>query len=113
MTGLEPQRKGWRRALGLLPLFVLAHFVHHLVTALPTPLLPFIRKEFSLDYTQAGLVISAFSLAYGIGQLPAGWLADRIGNRWLITFGIVGVCLILAGLAFGFAMRRVRPTRAE
>jgi len=56
---------------GLLPLFVLAHFAHHLLTALPVPLLPMIRSDFGVDYTQSGLVISAFVLAYGIGQVPA------------------------------------------
>lgn len=69
--------------MGLVPLFVLAHFSHHVLTALTVPLLPFIRNDFALDYTQAGLVVSSFSLAYGIGQLPAGWLADRAGARFV------------------------------
>jgi len=80
---------------------VLAHFGHHLLTALPVPLLPLIRDDFALDYTQSGLVVMAFSLAYGIGQLPAGWLADRIGPRILITIGISGVAL--AGLLVGLS----------
>jgi FSR family fosmidomycin resistance protein-like MFS transporter len=87
--------------LGLLPLFVLAHFTHHLLTALATPLLPFIRDEFNLSYTRAGLLASAFSLAYGLAQLPAGWLADRIGRRTLITIGICGVAL--AGFLIGLS----------
>ncbi len=74
-----------------MPLFVLAHLSHHLVTALPVPLLPYIRDEFALDYTRAGLIISAFGVVYGICQLPAGWLADRFGPRILLTLGIVGV----------------------
>ena len=86
---------------GLLPLFVLAHFAHHLLTALPVPLLPMIRSDFGLDYTQSGFVISAFILAYGIGQVPAGWLADRVGPRILITIGILGVAL--AGLFVGLS----------
>lgn len=86
---------------GLLPLFVLAHCAHHLLTALPTPLLPMIRTHFILDYTQSGWLISAFSLAYGIGQLPAGWLADRIGPRLLITMGICGVAV--AGFSIGLS----------
>ena len=77
----------------LLPLFVLAHFGHHLLTALPVPLLPMIRSDFGLDYTKAGLVVSAFNIAYGFGQLPAGWLADRLGSRLLIMCGICGVAL--------------------
>ena len=80
---------------------MLAHFSHHLLTALPVPLLPLIRDDFKLDYTQAGLVNSAFSLSYGIGQLPAGWLADRIGPRILVTIGICGVAL--AGLLVGLS----------
>ena len=80
---------------------MLAHLAHHLVTALPVPLLPFIRDEFALDYTRAGLVISAFGIVYGASQLPAGWLADRIGARLLITTGIIGVAVtgLLVGLS--------------
>jgi FSR family fosmidomycin resistance protein-like MFS transporter len=64
-------------------------------------LLPFIRNDFALDYTQSGLVVSAFSLAYGFGQLPAGWLADRAGARFVITVSISGVAL--AGLFVGLS----------
>jgi len=86
-------------------LFALAHFAHHLVTALPVPLLPFIRDDFALDYTQAGVVIMAFNLSYGISQLPSGWLADRISPRILLTIGIVGVAL--AGLLVGLSQTYV------
>jgi len=90
----------------LLPLFVLAHFGHHLLTALPVPLLPMIRSDFALDYTRSGWVVSAFTLCYGIGQLPGGWLADRIGPRSMITIGICGVALagFLVGLSQTFVM---------
>jgi len=85
---------------------MLAHFSHHLLTALPVPLLPFIRDDFDLDYTQAGLVVSVFSLSYGIGQLPGGWLADRIGARIMITISICGVALagFLVGLSQTYIM---------
>ncbi|HIJ55269.1 MAG TPA: MFS transporter [Deltaproteobacteria bacterium] len=86
---------------GTLWLFVLSHFSHHVITALIVPLLPYIRNDFALDYTQSGFVISAFSLSYGIGQLPAGWLADRMGSRNLISISIVGVAL--AGLMVGLS----------
>jgi len=88
---------------------VLAHFAHHLLTALPVPLLPFIRDDFALGYTQSALVISAFTLSYGIGQLPAGRLADRIGPRLLIAVGISGVALagLLVGLSQSYVMMLV------
>ena len=70
------------------------------------PLLPFIRKEFGLDYTRASFVTSSFALANGAGQLPAGWLADRIGPTVLIMVGILGVALagVLVGISQTYAM---------
>jgi MFS family permease len=88
-------------SLGLIPLFALAHFSHHVLTALTVPLMPFIRNSFHLDYTQSGWVVSAFTLAYGIAQLPSGWLADRFDTRKLITLGISGVAA--AGLLVGLS----------
>jgi predicted MFS family arabinose efflux permease len=87
--------------LGLVPLFVMAHTGHHIVSALLTPLLPFIRSDFSLDYTSVGVLVSAYSLSYGVSQIPAGWLADRFGPRIVLTYGVSGVALagIIAGLS--------------
>ena len=84
-----------------MPLFVLAHFCHHVVGSLLTPLLPFIRSDFTLSKTQVGILGSAYNLPYGLGQLPGGWLADRIGPRKLILIGISGVAI--AGLLVGIA----------
>ena len=87
---------------GVLPLFMLAHLAHHLVPTLPIPLLPFIRDEFALDYTRAGFVISAFGVVYGISQLPAGWLADRLGPHIVIT--IISICgVAVTGFLVGFS----------
>jgi len=81
---------------GSIALFVLGHFGHHLVSFLTTPLLPYIRADFQLDYTASGMLVSAFTVAYGFAQLPAGWLADRLRPSLLITVAISGVAL--AGL---------------
>jgi len=78
-----------------------AHFAHHLLTALPGPLLPFIRSDFGLNYAQSSFVTSSFTFSNGIGQLPAGWLADRVGPRILITVGILGVAI--AGFLVGIS----------
>ena len=86
-------------------MFVVAHCAHHLVTALPVPLLPYIRDEFSLDYTRAALVVSAFSVPYGFAQLPSGWLADRFGARRMVCVGISGVAF--AGLLVGLSTHYV------
>ena len=94
------------RISNMLLLFTAAHLVHHLLTALQIPLLPYIRSDFNMDYTQAGFVISAFTLSYGISQIPAGWLADRMGRAMLVTVGIVGVAIsgLLVGISANFTM---------
>ncbi|MEJ2739905.1 MAG: MFS transporter [Dehalococcoidia bacterium] len=91
--------------ISVLPFFIVAHCVHHLLTSLPQPLLPFIRAGFNLTYTQSAFVISSFALANAFSQLPAGFLADRIGTRALVTIGIVGVAV--AGLMVGLSQTYV------
>ncbi|MFC1900739.1 MFS transporter [Chloroflexota bacterium] len=90
----------------MVPLFVLAHFSHHLVMALMQPLSPFIRDEFGISYEQVAWLLSSFTLAYGLSQLPAGWLADRIGPRILILVGTSGVaaCGLLAGISHTYTV---------
>ncbi len=89
-----------------LPWFIMAHFGHHLLTALPSPLLPAIRTEFGLSYVQASLVTTSFALAGGAGQIPSGWLADRIKPAILIAVGTLGVAVggILVGLSQTYIM---------
>jgi FSR family fosmidomycin resistance protein-like MFS transporter len=80
--------------------------MHHLLGALLTPLLPSIRDQFALDYTQAGFLVSAYSWAYGISQVPAGYLSGKVKLRLIMTIGISGVALagILVGVSTSFYM---------
>jgi FSR family fosmidomycin resistance protein-like MFS transporter len=100
---LSPKVRGYFRTFfgSILPLFVLAHFTHHVITAIAAPLLPLIRTSFSLSYTESGMLLSAFTIAYGMGHLPAGWLSDRISPVLMIFIGIAGVAI--AGVMFGLA----------
>jgi sugar phosphate permease len=50
--------------------------------------LPLIGREFALSPTVMGVVISAFFVGYGTMQIPGGMIADKIGSRKAITFGI-------------------------
>lgn len=91
---------------GLLPLFMLAHFGHHVVGAMISPLLPMIRDDLSLTYTTAGVLVSVFSIVGGIAQLPAGWLADKFGPRIMILLSVTGVAAggIMIGLSNSYGM---------
>ena len=46
---------------------------------------PEIAKQFGLSKTTMGLVLSAFTWAYALGQIPAGWLGDRFGPKRVLT----------------------------
>ena len=60
-------------------------------------LLPLIKKEFSLSYTQAGLLITAFTVTTGLGSFISGYLGDRFGQRIILSGGflIASLALIL------------------
>jgi len=100
---VEAGRKQNLRLLfsGLVPLFVFAHFGHHGVGAMMRPLMPMIRSDLGLNLTQAGYLMSAFTITNGLAQLPAGWLADRFGARLMVLLGITGVAV--AGFFIGFS----------
>jgi sugar phosphate permease len=44
-----------------------------------------IAKQFGLSKSTMGLVLAAFTWAYALGQMPAGWLGDRFGPRKVLT----------------------------
>ncbi len=92
---------GNKRSYMFILFFVSAHFFHHLLTSIIVPLLPMIRDSFDLTYAQAGGVASAFTISYGLAQLPSGWIADRVGAKYLLFFGISGVAV--AGALVGFS----------
>ncbi len=62
-------------------------------------LLPSIRKELALSFTQGGTLAAANIFSYALLQLPAGYLADRFGLRRIFLIGGVGTTALL--LTFG------------
>lgn len=92
-----------------LPLFALAHGTHDMALSLLVPLLPLIRNDFSLNYLQAGLLVSAYTITSGISQLPMGWVADRIGPRRMIVAGLTGVGLAALSISFTHTFAQMLP----
>ena len=65
------------------------------------------QRELGLNKDRVGDVLASFFFAYAIGQLPAGWLADRFGPRrmlvayillWSLFTGLTGFVGGLIGL---------------
>jgi MFS transporter, FSR family, fosmidomycin resistance protein len=72
-----------------------AHFAHDGVADAFYLLLPIWAQAFGLSYVQVGALRMAYSSAMACLQLPAGLLAERVGERALLAAGSM-----LAGIAF-------------
>ncbi|TCK21481.1 MFS transporter [Pseudonocardia endophytica] len=90
------------RMLGLVLIVTAINYLDRTVLSIA---MPSIRTEFGLTGTEAGLILSAFSWAYVLCQIPGGWLLDRYGAR--IVYGISILSWSIAtgamALAGGFA----------
>jgi MFS family permease len=65
-----------------------------------------VRAEMHLNATEMGWLLSAFSLAYGVAQLPLIGLLDRAGTRAVLGSGLVlwSAAQMLTGFVRGFPM---------
>lgn len=82
----------------IMGLTVSAHGLVHIYEGILPPLIPLLMREFGTDYFHLGVVVTVFSYAYGLGALPAGLLADRVGSLRLISLylfgaGLFSVCI--------------------
>lgn len=83
--------------VGLVVLCQVAHFLTF--AAIPL-LLPLIRDDLGINFTQAGVLSAASMLSYALAQIPAGYLSDRFGPRRLFLIGL----LAWSGLSLAFGM---------
>lgn len=88
-------------------------------------ILPFLRDEFGISLTTAGLLLTIVWSAYALGQLPGGLLGDRYGEGNILVFstllsgGAIMVVasswsiemLFLASVVFGFSTALFGPIR--
>ncbi len=79
------------------------HVWSDLFYALLIPLLPIMREDPALDlsYTEVGLLRTGFGTASVVLQVPAGFLAERWEEFWLLIAGNIWVgagFLLMAGL---------------
>ncbi len=81
----------------IITLTTASHSLVHLFEGVLPPLIPLLMLEFGTDYFHLGLVVTVFSYAFGIGSLPAGYLADKIGPRRLITLYLFGAGILAMG----------------
>jgi MFS family permease len=80
------------------------HFLHDGFSETLYVFLPLWASEFGLSFSQVGLIRSAYTGGMSAFQIPAGFLAERVGERWLLAAGtaITALGFVAAGWAGGF-----------
>ena len=73
-------------------------------TNILTPLLAVIRDDFGISISTVGLVVGSYGLARLVVDLPAGFLAERVGYRRLST---IAIGLLVVASLLGLAADRV------
>ena len=83
-----------------------AHVVHDGLSDVSYVLLPMLAQTFGLSLAQVGVIRTAHRVAMAAFQLPAGLLAERVGERNLLALGtlISGLAFIGLGFANGYWM---------
>lgn len=95
---MQPVRE---RDTEVIALVGLAHGTSHFFHMLLPPLYPWLMREFSLSFTQAGALMAVFFVVSGIGQALAGFVVDRHGARPVLFFGMA--TLAASGLVLALA----------
>lgn len=66
----------------------------------PLPVLPQVARAHGLAPGAAGMVVSAFGMAYAAGFLLFGPLSDRLGRRAVMAWGLAALAPLTAALAW-------------
>ena len=98
------QRADVSARLGILALISLAVAINYLDRAVLGIAAPLIQQQFALGPAVMGIVFSAFSWSYFLGQVPSGVLLDRFGTRAIYSLSLLGWSLatLLHAAATGF-----------
>ncbi len=92
------------RARAVLGAVSSIHFLHDGFSETLYVFLPLWAREFGLTFAQVGLIRSAYTGGMSAFQIPAGFLAERWGERRLLAAGtaVTAIGFIVAGWAGGF-----------
>jgi MFS family permease len=82
-----------------------AGFINNLNDGMSWGLFPLVFAAAGLTLTQIGTLAAIYPATWGIGQLVAGPLSDRVSRKWLIAPGMwvqaVAIALMTASATFG------------
>jgi len=111
-TAAAPSRRVKRLRTTALALLVIAGSINYLDRSAVSVANPLIRHDLGLSVGQMGLLLSAFAWSYGLAQLPAGILVDRLGARRMLGAGLVLWSLAQMSAAFVLSLNQFVWARA-
>lgn len=79
------------RKAGALVVVALAFFTDMVLYYLVVPLLPHYARELSLSQMEVGVLFGSYAVALLLSTFPLGRLADRVGRRPPLLWGLVGL----------------------
>lgn len=88
----------------VISLVCFPHMMSHVYWLVIPPMFPVLMSVYSLNYTEAGAIITAFAAVTTIAQTPVGFLVDRIGARTVLICGLAleAVAIGLFGVATAY-----------
>ncbi len=83
----------------VISLVGVAHLMSHVYQLALPPLFPLLARDFEVSYTALGLLVSVFSVAAVLGQVPMGFVVDRIGGGKVLIAGLLVQAAAIAAIA--------------
>lgn len=83
----------------ILLLIWLSHVAYYANLITLGTLSPLIKKEFSLNMAQIGILSSMINVGTVTAQIPAGFASDRYGVKKMLTFGLVIIFISALGIS--------------
>ena len=85
---MSAQAAGVAQSVRVISLVGAAHFMSHIYQLALPPLIPLLLLDLDASYTALGLLVSVFSIAAVTGQVPMGFVVDRIGGGTVLIGGL-------------------------
>jgi len=88
----------------LLKVSFLGHIFNDMYWFIIPLTLPIIKSEFHLNYTQSGLLLTSYTIMGAFGSLITGYLGDRTGRRFILSWGFFlgSLALVLCALSSNY-----------
>ena len=94
----DPKARSDVRVIGTIGF---AHGTSHFFHLLLPPLFPWLMHDFSLNFTEVGVLMTVFFIISGVGQALSGFAVDRLGPPRVLFFGVS--MLALSGFTLAIA----------